>query len=75
MKPITAVRNNGLRPNLASSQPVAGGDDRSRHDIGGQHPVDLVAGRRQAALHIGQRDVGNRGVERLHQGSQASRLP
>ena len=24
MKPMTAVRNSGLRPNLASSQPVAG---------------------------------------------------
>ena len=44
------------------------GHDRRRHDVGGQHPVDLVLRRRQAALHVGQRDVGDGGVQRLHDG-------
>ena len=42
------------------------GHDRGGDDIGGQHPVDLVLRGRQRALHIGQRDVGDGGVERLH---------
>ncbi len=40
------------------------------HDIGGQHPVDLVRTRRNAALDIGQRDVGDGGVQRLHDDRQ-----
>jgi hypothetical protein len=42
--------------------------DGGRDDIGRQHPVDLILGRRQRALHIGQRDIGDGGVERLHDG-------
>ena len=42
------------------------GHDRGRDDIGGQHPVDLVLRGRQRALHVGQRDIGDGGVERLH---------
>src|SRR5262249_54427864 len=37
-------------------------------DVGGQPPVDLVEGGRQAALHVRQRHVGDGGVERLHDG-------
>ena len=44
------------------------GHDRGGDDVGGQHPVDLVLRRRQRALHIGQGDVGDRRVERLHDG-------
>ena len=44
------------------------GHDRGGDDVGGQHPVDLVLRRRQAALHIGQRDIGDGGVQRLHDG-------
>ena len=44
------------------------GHDRGGDDIGGQHPVDLVLRRRQRALHVGQGDVGDRRVERLHDG-------
>ena len=40
--------------------------DRGGDDVGGQHPGDLILRRRQAALHVRQRDVGDRGVERLH---------
>src|SRR6185436_10745950 len=34
---------------------------------------DLVLGRRQAALHMRQRDVGDGGVQRLHDGRQHDR--
>ncbi len=44
------------------------GHDRGGDDVGGQHPVDLVLRRRQRTLHVGQGDVGDRGVERLHDG-------
>ena len=44
------------------------GHDRGGDDIGGQHPVDLVLRGRQRALHVGQRDVGDGGVQRLHDG-------
>jgi hypothetical protein len=44
--------------------------DRGRDDIGGQHPVDLVGARRNAALDIGQRDIGDRRVQRLHDDGQ-----
>ena len=44
------------------------GHDRGGDDVGGQHPVDLVLRRRQAALHVGQRDIGDGGVQRLHDG-------
>ncbi len=42
------------------------GHDCGGDDVGGQHPVDLVLRGRQRALHVGQRDVGDRGVQRLH---------
>ena len=44
------------------------GHDGGGDDVGGEHPVDLVERGRQRALHIGQRDVGDGGVERLHDG-------
>ena len=42
------------------------GHDRRRDDVGGQHPVDLILGGRQRSLHVGQGDIGDRRVERLH---------
>ena len=42
--------------------------DRGGDDVGGQHPVDLILRSRQRALHVGQRDIGDGGVERLHDG-------
>jgi hypothetical protein len=44
------------------------GEDRGRNDIRSEHPGDLVERRRKRALHVGQRDVGDGVVERLHQG-------
>ncbi len=50
---------------------------RRRHrggdDVGGQHPGDLVLRHRQAALHVGQRDIGDGRVQRLHDGRQHDR--
>ena len=70
VKPATATRNRRLRPNRPARKPVGGRHDRRRDDIGGQHPVDLVLARRDAALDVRQRDVGDGGVERLHQGGE-----
>ena len=56
-----------LEPEPAGEEAGRRRHDRGGDDVGGQHPVDLVLARRDAALHIGQRDVGDRGVERLHQ--------
>ena len=58
---------------LLAAEAVGEPADRRRHDGGGhdvgrQHPVDLVERGRQRALHIGQRDIGDGGVERLHDG-------
>ena len=58
---------------LLAAEAVGQPADRRRHDgggddIGGQHPVDLVERGRQRALHVGQRDIGDGGVERLHDG-------
>ena len=49
--------------------------DRRGHDgggdhVGGEHPGDLVVGCRHAALHVGQRHVGDGGVQRLHEHRQ-----
>ena len=59
---------NSLAPEPVGDPAHWRGHDRRRHDVGGQHPVDLVLRGRQRALHIGQRDIGDGGVERLHDG-------
>ena len=41
--------------------------DGGGHDVGGEHPGDLIARRRDAALDVRQRDIGDRRVERIHQ--------
>ena len=56
-------------------EPAGEKSGRRRHDGGGddirrQHPGDLVLTRRDAALHVRQRDVGDRRIERLHQRRQ-----
>ena len=43
------------------------GHDGGGDDIGGEHPGDLVRRRQQGALHIGERHIGDGGVQRLHQ--------
>src|SRR6185437_75127 len=42
------------------------GHDGCGHDVGREHPVDLVERGGERALHVGQRDIGDGGVERLH---------
>ena len=44
--------------------------DRGSDDIRGQHPVDLILARRDTALHIGPRDIGDGRVERLLEGGE-----
>jgi hypothetical protein len=39
----------------------------SRGTGGGQHPINLILTGGHAALHIGEHDIGDGGVERLHQ--------
>jgi len=55
-----------LAPEAVGDPSDRRGHDRGRDDVGGQHPVDLVLRGRQRALHVGQRDVGDGGVQRLH---------
>ena len=47
--------------------------DRRGDDVGGEHPGDLVLRRPERALHRGQRHVGDRGVEHLHDRRQHDR--
>ena len=47
--------------------------DRRRDHVGGQHPGDLVLRHRQAALHVRQRDIGDRVVDTLHDRRQHDR--
>ena len=70
VKPATETRNRRLSPNRRGEIPGRRRHDRGGDDIGGQHPGDLVLARRNAALHIRQRHVGDGGVERLHQGGE-----
>ena len=48
--------------------------DRRRGDVGGQDPGDLVEARGEAALHVGQRHIGDGLVEQLqHRGADRAR--
>src|SRR5208337_3066183 len=47
--------------------------DRRRDDVRGHDPGDLVLRGGKAALHMRQRDVGDRGVDPLHEGRQHDR--
>ena len=44
-----------------------GRHDGGRHDVACQDPVDLFLARGHRALHVGQRDIGDGAVQRLHQ--------
>ena len=44
--------------------------DGRGHDVGSEHPGDLVLSRSHRALHVRQRDVRDRRVQRLHDGGQ-----
>ena len=59
-----------LAPEPAGEEAGRRRHDRGGDDVGGQHPVDLVLAGRDAALDVGQRDVGDRRVERLHDGGE-----
>jgi hypothetical protein len=57
-----------LAPTEARRKPAyRTGQDRRGNNIGCEHPGDLVAGRLQAALHIGKRHVGDGRVQHLHE--------
>ena len=59
-----------LTAELVGEEARRRGHDRRGHDIGRQYPVDLVGTGRHAALHVGQRHVGDGRVERLHDHGQ-----
>ena len=72
-----AEQRGGSEPHHGEQQQVApaeavgepagqGRRDGRGDDVGGQHPVDFVLRRTQAGAHMGQGDVGDRGVEHLH---------
>ena len=55
----------------SAGEPSADGqNDGIRDEIRSQHPGALVVARAQIAGHIGQRDVGDAGVEHLHERGQ-----
>ena len=65
------------RDEIEPLAPEAGGEPSRRRchdgggdDIGGEDPGDLILGRREGALHMGQGDIGDGGVQRLHDGRQ-----
>ena len=64
-----------LAPKAVGEPADRRGEDRRRDDVGRQHPVDLIDRGGQRTLHVGQRDVRHRGVERLHDRSPPSRRP
>ena len=68
VKPAAQAMNSFLRPKRSAIQPIGAVMIADGDDVGRQHPVDLVERGREAALHVGQRHVGDRGVERLHDG-------
>jgi hypothetical protein len=60
---------------VLAAEPAGKESSRRNHDsrsnnIGSQHPVDLILAGRDAALDVGQRDVGDRRVEGLHKGGE-----
>ena len=67
VKPTRQAMNRCLRPNRAASQPTGAVMIADGDDVGGQHPGDLVERRGQAALHVRQRHVGDRGIQHLHE--------
>ena len=73
MKTTIEIRNTLRRPKSAREPAGERNRDGGGDDVGGQHPAHLVLGGRQGALHARQRDVGDGGVERLHDGRQHHR--
>ena len=70
-------REPGHRPEEQPAPPQAAGHEPHRrrhdgggHDVGGQHPGDLVGTGGQAALHVRQGHIGDGGVEHLHHRGQ-----
>ena len=47
-----------------------GEDDGVGDEVGGEDPGDFVVGAAEAAGDVGQRDVGDGGVEQLHEGGE-----
>ncbi len=66
VKPAEQMMKMRLRPKRLAIQPTGAVMIAAATIYGRQHPVDLVLRRRQRALHVGQRDVGDGGVQRLH---------
>ena len=73
VKPATEIEEHALDAEAAGEPAGQRRHDRRGDDVGGQHPGDLVLRRRQAALHVRQRDIGDRRVERLHDRRQHDR--
>ena len=61
---------NPLAPEPAGKESGRRDHDSGRDDIRGQHPVDLILAGGDATLNVRQRNVGDRRVEGLHDGSE-----
>ncbi len=74
VKPATEQQEHALAAEAVGQPAGERRHDRRGDDVGGQHPGDLVLRcAESAALHVRQGDVGDRGVERLHDRRQHHR--
>ena len=55
------------------SQPLKRQNDGVRDQVGGKHPGGFVFAGRQAARHVRQGDVGDAGIQHLHEAGQGHR--
>ncbi len=62
---------NGLRPRRWTRKAAGGQGDRVGDQIGGDHPGGFVLAHAQPARHIREGDVGDGGVEDLHEGARS----
>lgn len=64
-KPAIEMRRTLSRPTLAVRKPESGGAIAAATMLGGQCPVGLIRRGGNAALYVGQRDIGDRRIQRL----------
>ena len=72
-EPADGHQEQALAAEAAFEESGGRSHDRRRHDIGGQDPGNLILGGTQGTLHMGQRHIGDGGVEGLHDGGQHHR--
>ena len=62
-----------LAPEAVGEPAGDGQDDGAGHQVAGEHPGGFFLAGAERAGHVGQGDVGDGGVEHLHEGRQRDR--